>query len=107
MPVTHLTNGDELDALLRDNGRVVVDFFSTECPPCEALASVFEKISEKYPDVKFIKIMRQDNRDLAESFTVMSSPTVLFFKQGKMQDKRLCGRIFEAELDQAVNELMA
>lgn len=105
MPIIHLEDGTELAKILQDNPKVVVDFYSTECPPCEALAPIYEKISDRYPDVKFVKLMRQNNRDLAESFTVMSSPTVLFFKQGKMQDKRLCGRIFEAELEQAVHEL--
>ena len=40
-------------------GNVVVDFYSTECPPCEALASKFETLSEIYGDeIKFIKIHR-------------------------------------------------
>ena len=42
---------------------VVVDFYSTECPPCEALASKYINLSELYgEDISFVKIFRQGNR---------------------------------------------
>ena len=64
-------NNDVLNA-----GKVVLDFYSTECPPCEALASKFEDLSKLYGnDIKFLKIYRQQNRDLAEKLGVKSSPT--------------------------------
>ena len=72
-------NNDVLNA-----GKVVLDFYSTECPPCEALASKFEDLSKLYGnDVKFLKIYRQQNRELAEKLGIKSSPTLLFFNDGK------------------------
>jgi thiol-disulfide isomerase/thioredoxin len=60
--------------------KVVLDFYSTECPPCEALAPKFESLSAIYDkDIKFLKIFRQKNRDLADRLGVQSSPTLLFF----------------------------
>ena len=62
----------------------VVDFYSDECPPCEALAPKFEGLASLYgDDVAFVKIFRQKNRALAESLGVRGSPTVLFFKAGE------------------------
>ena len=76
------------------SGKVVLDFYSTECPPCEALASKFEDLSKLYGnDVKFLKIYRQQNRDLAEKLGVKSSPTLLFFNEGKETGERLSGGI--------------
>ena len=41
-------------------GKVVLDFYSTECPPCDALAPKFEALSTMFaPDVKFFKIFRR------------------------------------------------
>jgi len=74
--------------------RAVVDFYSTECPPCEALASKYESLSMIYgDDISFVKIFRQGNRELAESLGVTSSPTLLFYENGKPVGDRLTGGI--------------
>ena len=63
---------------------VVLDFFSTECPPCEALAPKFEAVADQFKGrVRFLAIFGQGNRDLAAKLAVTSSPTLLFYKGGK------------------------
>ncbi len=80
-------------------GKVVLDFYSTECPPCEALASKFDDLSKLYGnDVKFMKIYRQKNRELAEQLGVKSSPTLLFFENGKEIGERLTGGIRRSDI---------
>jgi thioredoxin reductase (NADPH) len=77
----------------------VLDFYSTECPPCEALASKFEDLSKLYGnDVKFLKIYRQQNRELAEKLGIKSSPTLLFFNDGKETGERLSGGIKRSDI---------
>ena len=81
------------------SGKVVVDFYSTECPPCEALASKFESLADVYGnDIKFVKIHRQENRDLALTLGVSSSPTLLFYEDGEQKGKRLSGGIKRSEI---------
>jgi len=88
-------------------GKVALDFYSSECPPCEALAPKFESLSELYgEDVRFIKIFRQDNRDLAESLDVNSSPTVLFYNDGNLVGEKLTGGIKRSELIRNLNTLI-
>ena len=78
---------------------VVLDFYSTECPPCEALAAKFEPLSELYgDDIAFIKIFRQENRELAQELDVTGSPTLLFFKDGKITGDKLSGGIKRSEI---------
>ena len=89
----------EYEREVLDSNRAVVDFYSTECPPFEALASKYESLSEIYgDDIKFIKIFRQGNRELAESLGVSSSPTILFYKNGQLTGERLSGGIKRSEL---------
>lgn len=79
------------------SGSVVVDFYSTECPPCEALASKFESLAEVYgEDIKFIKIHRQENRDLATMLGVSSSPTLLFYENGNTGCISFSGRKYSS-----------
>ena len=88
-------------------GKVVLDFYSTECPPCEALAPKFEAVGELFgDDVKFFKIFRQENRDLAEKLQVSSSPTVMFFENGEEVGQRLSGGIKRKELFEGMKTLV-
>jgi thioredoxin reductase (NADPH) len=90
-----------------NGGKVVLDFYSTECPPCEALAPKFEAVANHFEgDVKFFKIFRQENRDLAEKLRVMGSPTVLFFEDGKEVGLRLSGGIRRYELFEGMKSLV-
>ncbi len=67
----------EFDREVRHAGQpVVLDFFSTECPPCEALAPKYEAVADQFAgQVRFLKIFRQGNRDLAQQLGVTGSPT--------------------------------
>lgn len=70
----------EFDKEVLGGGKVVLDFYSSECPPCEAVAPKFEGLSKLYgSDIKFLKIFRQQNKELAAQLGVKSSPTLLFF----------------------------
>jgi thioredoxin reductase (NADPH) len=90
---------NEFNTEVLESGRVVLDFYSTECPPCEALASKFEDLSKLYGnDIKFLKIYRQQNRDLAEKLSVKSSPTLLFYNEGKEIGERLSGGIKRSDI---------
>ena len=87
--------------------KVVVDFYSTECPPCEALASKYTALSEIYgDDVKFIKIFRQGNRELAEELGVSGSPTVLFYEKGKLLPRRYSGGIKRSVLSEELDKMI-
>lgn len=90
------------------NGELVaVDFYSTECPPCEALAPKFESLNELYgKEVKFIKIYRQGNRELANQLGVSSSPTVLFFNRGQQIGKTLTGGIKRKDLIENLDSML-
>jgi thiol-disulfide isomerase/thioredoxin len=86
---------------------VALDFFSTECPPCEALAPKYDAVADQFAGrVSFLKIFRQGSRDLATQLSVNGSPTVLFFKDGKEVGTRLTGDIKRSELKAAVEALV-
>ena len=100
------TSEFELEVLQAD--KVVLDFYSTECPPCETLASKFEDLSKLYGnDIKFIKIYRQQNRELAEKLGVKSSPTLLFFNYGIEAAGRLTGGIKRSDIIRNLDSMLS
>jgi thiol-disulfide isomerase/thioredoxin len=91
--VTEISAADFEKQVLGAGQPVVLDFFSTECPPCEALAPKLEAVAEQFAGrARFYKIFRQGNRELAQQLGVTGSPTLIFFdRAGQEQGARLGG----------------
>jgi len=99
---------DEFDQEVLKGGKVAVDFYSTECPPCEALAPKFDNLATIYgSDIKFVKIFRQGNKELAKSLDINGSPTVIFYDNGKLVGEKLTGGIKRSELISNLNTLIS
>lgn len=97
----------EFEKEVQNGGKVVLDFYSTECPPCEALAPKFESLAKLYGDeIKFLKIFRQQNRELADKLGVKSSPTLLFFDNGKEVSEKLAGGIKRSDIIKSLNGML-
>lgn len=77
-----LGNSENFKELVSE-GVVLVDFFATWCGPCKMLSPVLEEVANERPDVKVVKIDVDQEPDLAQSFNVMSIPTLLLFKDGQ------------------------
>ena len=89
----------EFETEVLAGGKVVLDFYSTECPPCEALAPKFEGLAGLYGnDIMFVKMFRQQNKPLAEKYGVKSSPTLLFFDNGVQVGNMLTGGIKRSDI---------
>lgn len=100
-------NASQFEQEVLNQPLAVIDFYSTECPPCEALAPKFDALNELYgKDIKFVKIYRQDNRELATQLGVSSSPTLLFYKQGERVGDLLSGGIKRSEIEKNLNALL-
>lgn len=97
----------EFEKEVLQGGKVVLDFYSTECPPCEAVAPKFESLAGMYGhEIKFLKMYRQENRDLANQLGVKSSPTLLFYDNGKEVTDRLAGGIKRSEIIKNLNAML-
>lgn len=61
----------------------VVDMWAPWCAPCKAIAPQFEKLSEKYPDVKFFGLNAEEHRDFIQAQGVGTVPTVRIYRDGQ------------------------
>lgn len=72
-------------------GLVLVDFWAPWCGPCRMQAPILDQLSQKYDEteLKITKLNVDDNPQTAANFGVMSIPTLLFFKDGELVEKRV------------------
>ncbi|HSV72743.1 MAG TPA: thioredoxin [Chthonomonadales bacterium] len=67
---------------------VVVDFWAEWCGPCRMVAPHLDAIAEEYAGkAKVVKVNVDEEPDLAGRYNVMSIPTLLFIKDGKVVDQ--------------------
>ena len=66
---------------------VVLDFWAEWCGPCRMLAPVLEEIGTGYPEVAFGKVNVDEEAGLAQMFGIVSIPTLVFMKNGKIIKK--------------------
>ena len=86
--IKYFTEEDNFDEEVKE-GSVIVDFFATWCGPCRMLGGVLEDLSKEREDIKILKIDTDEFNEIAMKFGVMSIPTVLFYKDGKMINKNI------------------
>ncbi len=66
---------------------VLVDFWASWCGPCRMVAPVLEDVANERTDIKVGKINIDEEPSLAERYGIMSIPTMLVFKNGKVSAK--------------------
>lgn len=83
--VTKIENNDMTK--VQESKLAVVDFSATWCGPCKMLAPVFHELAEEITDVDFFNADVDENRELAEKFSIQGVPSVLVFKEGTLADR--------------------
>ena len=98
---------DETFAGLIGAGVTLVDFWATWCGPCRMFGPIFESVSEKMPDVNFVKFEIDDvNRRTPAKYGIRSIPSILAFKNGELVEART-GLMDEETVIAWINELKA
>lgn len=68
---------------------VLVDFWAVWCGPCKMVSPVVDQIASERDDIKVGKVNVDEQQELAMKFGVMSIPTLIVFKDGKVANKTI------------------
>lgn len=73
------------------SGLVLVEFFAPWCGPCQLMAPIIEEIIKENKDnnLKIGKLNIDENQEIAAQYNVMSIPTFIVFKNGKVVDQKV------------------
>ena len=72
---------DNIEEILNNKEIVVLDFWADWCGPCKAFGPIFDRVSNKNPDIFFGKINVDEQNDLSNDFHIRSIPTLVILKQ--------------------------
>ena len=95
MSAINIGNHNFQNEVLNSDRKVLVDFWAPWCGPCRMVVPIVEEIAEERSDIKVCKINVDENPELAESFGIMSIPTLVVIKDGEIVNQAVGARTKE------------
>lgn len=85
---------------IKNSGRtVLIDFYADWCGPCRMVSPIVDEIAEENPQYTVGKINVDNEPELAQMFGVMSIPTLVVIRNGKVAEKSVGARPKDQILD--------
>ncbi|MDD5019316.1 MAG: thioredoxin [Candidatus Omnitrophica bacterium] len=107
MGAVHLSDENFKKEVLESKTPCLVDFWAEWCGPCRRVAPVVEEIADEFQGrVKVAKLNVDEGSKTASAYGVMSIPTLMFFKDGKVVEQ-IVGAVAKQELAAKIEELLS
>ena len=94
------------EEVINSSKPVLVDFWAEWCGPCKMLTPTIDELATKYDgDVIVGKLNVDHHPSIATEYGIRSIPSLLFFKEGKVQNQ-IMGAVSKEEIETAIETLI-
>ena len=84
MSAININKNNFENEVLNSDKTVLLDFWASWCAPCRRVVPIVEEIADERRDIKVGKINVDEEPELASKFSIMSIPTLVVMKNGKI-----------------------
>ena len=84
MSAININKNNFQNEIMDSEKTVLLDFWAPWCAPCRMVVPIIEEIAGERPDIKVGKINVDEQPELANKFSIMSIPTLVVMKNGKI-----------------------
>ena len=84
MSAININKNNFENEVLNSDKTVLLDFWASWCAPCRRVETIVEEIADERRDIKVGKINVDEEPELANKFSIMSIPTLVVMKNGKI-----------------------
>ena len=92
MSVININNNNFQGEVMHSEKLVLLDFWASWCGPCRMVSPIVDEIAAERSDIKVGKINVDEQPELAARFGVMSIPTLVVMKEGKIVNQAVGAR---------------
>ena len=101
--ITHVSDDQFDNEVLKSSGPVLVDFWAEWCGPCKMIAPLLDELAESYAGkLKIAKVNIDHNQKTPRNYNVRGIPTLMIFKDGKVQATQI-GAVGKKQLTQLID----
>ncbi|HEY6544687.1 MAG TPA: thioredoxin TrxA [Dokdonella sp.] len=105
--VSHVSDAQFEDQVLKSDGPVLVDFWAEWCGPCKMISPLLDDLAATYGGrLKVAKVNIDQNQKTPRDYNVRSIPTLMVFKDGKVQATQI-GAVSRTQLTQIIDKAIA
>lgn len=92
MSVIYIDKHNFREEVMYSEKPVLLDFWASWCGPCRMVSPIVDEIADERSDIKVGKINVDEQPELASQFQVMSIPTLVVMKNGKIVNRAVGAR---------------
>ena len=89
MAALKITKDNFQTEVLESKETVLLDFWASWCGPCKMIGPIIDQIADERSDIKVGKVNVDEEQELAVQFKVMSIPTLIVIKDGKVVNQSM------------------
>ena len=105
--IKHTTDASFDGDILQSKKPVLVDYWAEWCGPCKMIAPILDEVSKDYDGrLQIAKLNVDENRDVPAKFGIRGIPTLMLFKDGKVQATQI-GAVNRTQLTQLIEKQLA
>ena len=92
MSVININKNNFQEVVMHSDKTVLLDFWASWCGPCRMVSPIVDEIAAERSDIKVCKINVDEQPELAARFGIMSIPTLVVMKNGKVVNQAVGAR---------------
>lgn len=105
--VTHVTDANFEQEVLKSSQPVLIDFWAPWCGPCKAIAPLVDELAKEYAGkLKVVKMNVDDNPETPARYGVRGIPNLLIIRNGQVKEQ-IVGAVPKGHLVRAVDNALA